>query len=129
MPLYVEYGESNSFETFWNFTFKIFYMLSSAYTVFIMMRVYARTREKEGAWKLGGASMASALVLAPFVMMIFKKKFQWGFREVGAQMDHLWACARHADQRCSSRGLSASSSSLHAFSLNYSSSGKPPCLP
>lgn len=82
MPLYVEYDPPSTFHTFWNFTLKIFYLLSSAYIIFIMMRVYARTREKEYAWKLGIGSMGGSLLLAPFVMMIFTKKAAWAFWQV-----------------------------------------------
>lgn len=81
-PLYLEYDGDNGFHTFWNFTLKIFYMLSSAYIIFVMMRVFARTREKESAWKIGIASMVGSLVAAPFVMMIFRKKSLWKFFEV-----------------------------------------------
>lgn len=68
--------------SYWNFVLKIFYILSSLYIIFLMMRVYARTREREKAWKFGGACLVGSAVLAPFVMMIFRKKFEWGFMEV-----------------------------------------------
>lgn len=66
----------------WNFVFKIFYISSSLYIIFLMMRVYARTREREKAWKFGAACLVGSAVLAPFVMMIFKKKLDWDFVEV-----------------------------------------------
>lgn len=53
--------------TLWNFVLKIFYILSSLYIIFLMMRVYARTREREKAWKLGAICMGGAVVAAPFV--------------------------------------------------------------
>jgi hypothetical protein len=70
--------------SYWNFILKIFYILSSLYIIFLMMRVYARTREREKAWKFGGACFVGSAVLAPFVMMIFldRKKNGWGFIEV-----------------------------------------------
>ena len=37
-----------------------------------MTRVYARTREREKAWKLGGYAAAGSLVAAPFVTLIFE---------------------------------------------------------
>jgi hypothetical protein len=52
------------------------------YIIFFMMRVYARTREREKAWKFGGACFVGSAVLAPIVMMIFRKKYAWGFVEV-----------------------------------------------
>jgi len=39
-----------------------------------MMRIYARTREREKAWKLGAACLVGSAVLAPIVMFIFRKK-------------------------------------------------------
>ncbi len=47
-----------------------------------MLRVYARTRERETAWKLGAFSLVGSAIAAPFVMMIFKSKALWGFQEV-----------------------------------------------
>lgn len=47
-----------------------------------MLRVYARTREREKAWKLGGLCFVGSAVLAPVLMMIFERKFAWGFMEV-----------------------------------------------
>lgn len=61
----------------WNYFFKIFYFLSSFYTVAIMRWVYPRTRERETAWKMGAAVLAGSLVLAPFTMMIFEPS--WDF--------------------------------------------------
>jgi hypothetical protein len=66
----------------WNTTLKIFYILSSIYILFLMLRVYARTRERETAWKLGAFSLIGSAIAAPFVMMIFKQKGFWGFTEV-----------------------------------------------
>ena len=68
--------------TVWNTTLKIFYILSSIYILFLMLRVYARTRERETAWKLGAFSLVGSGIAAPFVMMIFKSKSLWGFIEV-----------------------------------------------
>ncbi|TVY46254.1 ER lumen protein-retaining receptor A [Lachnellula occidentalis] len=66
----------------WNILFKIFYILSSLYILFLMLRVYARTREREKAWQLGGVSFVGSAVLAPFVMLIFTRKVEWSFTEV-----------------------------------------------
>lgn len=57
----------------WNFTLKIFYTLSSFYIIFLMTSVYARTREREKAWKLGLYCLLGALVVAPFWYLIFSK--------------------------------------------------------
>lgn len=64
----------------WNVLFKIFYITSSFYTIAVMRWVFPRSREKEIAWKMGGASVAACLVLSPFIMMIFEE--HWGFQMV-----------------------------------------------
>lgn len=56
--------------TLWNFVLKIFYILSSFYIIFLMMRVYARTREREKAWKLGAICLGGAVAAAPFVTFL-----------------------------------------------------------
>jgi hypothetical protein len=66
----------------WNTTLKVFYILSSLYILFLMLRVYARTREREKAWKLGAFCLGASAISAPFVMMIFKNKIYWSFMEV-----------------------------------------------
>lgn len=59
-----------SFETFWNFSLKLFYIISSAYIVFLMMRVFARTREREQAWRLGAYSLGGSAIVAPIVIAL-----------------------------------------------------------
>lgn len=39
----------------------------------MMTSVYARTREREKAWKFGLYCLAGAIVVAPFWYLIFKK--------------------------------------------------------
>ena len=51
----------------WNTVLKIFYIGSSFYIIAIMMKVYARTREREKAWKFGGYCLAGSVVLGPIV--------------------------------------------------------------
>jgi hypothetical protein len=60
----------------WNFIFEIFYIVSSLYILFIMMRVYARTRERELAWRIGAYSILGSLLFSPFITMIAVKA--WG---------------------------------------------------
>jgi ER lumen protein retaining receptor len=57
----------------WNFCFKLFYIASSAYIVFLMTSVFARTREREKAWKFGIYCFAGAVVLAIPVTAIFQR--------------------------------------------------------
>ena len=66
----------------WNTAFKTFYILTSIYVLFLMLFVYARTREREKAWKLAGFCLAGAAVGAPIVMVIHRKGFYGGFFEV-----------------------------------------------
>lgn len=39
----------------------------------MMMRLYARTRERERAWKLGAIALGGAIFAAPFVAVINQK--------------------------------------------------------
>ncbi|KAH7347036.1 ER lumen protein retaining receptor-domain-containing protein [Pyrenochaeta sp. MPI-SDFR-AT-0127] len=75
----------------WNFTLKIFYTLSSLYIIFLMTSVYARTREREKAWKFGMYCLLGSVVVAPFWYLIFKNwvighntflKMLWVFSEI-----------------------------------------------
>lgn len=75
----------------WNFSLKIFYTLSSFYIIFLMTSVYARTREREKAWKFGLYCLAGAIVVTPFWYLIFKKwiigvntfmRLLWVFSEI-----------------------------------------------
>ena len=56
----------------WNIFFKIFYILSSIYIIAIMRWQFPRTRERETAWKLGGAALVGSLIGSPFAMLIFE---------------------------------------------------------
>ncbi|KAJ5921417.1 hypothetical protein N7466_009743 [Penicillium verhagenii] len=62
----------NSGASLWNIMFKLFYLTSSFYLVFIMMKVFPRTRERERAWKLGIYSMTGSLVLAPIAIAVLE---------------------------------------------------------
>ncbi|CAD0085460.1 unnamed protein product [Aureobasidium vineae] len=53
---------------------KVFYISTSLYIVFLMTRVYARTREREKAWKMGLWSVLGSVVCAPVVAAIFMQK-------------------------------------------------------
>ncbi|KAF2013931.1 ER lumen protein retaining receptor [Aaosphaeria arxii CBS 175.79] len=75
----------------WNFSLKIFYVASSLYIIFLMTSVYARTREREKAWKFGLYCLLGSLVVAPIWFLIFKKwvighngflKILWVFSEI-----------------------------------------------
>lgn len=68
----------------YNLFFKLFYILSSFYTIGIMRWLYPRTREKELAWKMGAAVLGGALLISPFAMLIFEKKTSWSLFTVSA---------------------------------------------
>jgi hypothetical protein len=68
--------------SWWNTILKIFYISSSAYIVWLMMRVYARTREKEYAWKLATWSLAGSIASAPLICLIFRQWAKTTFTEV-----------------------------------------------
>jgi hypothetical protein len=53
---------------------QIFYVASSIYIIFLMMNIYARTREREKAWKFGLYALLGAIVVTPFWYLVFK---QW----------------------------------------------------
>ena len=59
--------------SWWNTFLKLFYIGSSAYIVWVMMRVFARTREKEYGWKLATWSLGGSVVAAPLVCLIFRQ--------------------------------------------------------
>ncbi|KAF2737752.1 hypothetical protein EJ04DRAFT_96025 [Polyplosphaeria fusca] len=82
---------SRDWEHRWNFSLKIFYTLSSLYIIFLMTSVYARTREREKAWKFGMYCLVGSIVIAPVWFLIFntwvirKNTFEgilWVFSEI-----------------------------------------------
>lgn len=66
----------------WNFVLKLFYLISSAYIVFLMVRVFPRTREKEYGWKLALWSLAGCLVTAPLIDLVIRGWQKTTFTEV-----------------------------------------------
>ncbi|KAI9669270.1 MAG: hypothetical protein M1829_005148 [Trizodia sp. TS-e1964] len=56
----------------WNFVLKIFYISSSLYIILVMTRLYARTREREQAWRLGLYCLGGSLIAAPIVTPILE---------------------------------------------------------
>lgn len=74
----------------WNYFFKIFYLISSFYTIVIMRWVYPRTREREIAWKMGAVVLGASVVLSPIMMFIFEKS--WRFGNVSSLLRTSKAC-------------------------------------
>ncbi|KAJ4297248.1 hypothetical protein N0V88_004166 [Collariella sp. IMI 366227] len=81
----------------WNYFFKVFYLLSSFYTIAVMRYVYPRTREREVAWKLSALILVACLVLSPFVMLIFEPSNEWFFVEVRTW---LWVFSQVLESVC-----------------------------
>lgn len=63
----------------WNISFKLFYLTSSFYVVFLMMKVFPRTRERERAWKLGLWSVVGSIVMAPIAIAILEREWNDGW--------------------------------------------------
>lgn len=61
----------------YNLIFKIFYILSSFYTLGVMQWVFPRTREKELSWKLGAGCFFGALLSSPLIMLMLHKTVDW----------------------------------------------------
>lgn len=58
----------------WNFVLKNFYIISSFYIIYLMMRIFARTREREKAWRLGGYCLGGSIILAPIATAMAEGK-------------------------------------------------------
>ena len=98
--------------SWWNFILKIFYIGSSAYIVWLMMRAFARTREKEYAWRLAMYSLGGSLVASPAVLGIFHalKTNRFSFSEVyNTRHIRTPVCYARLTRKHRSSGLSASS--------------------
>ncbi|KAL7266554.1 hypothetical protein RUND412_010897 [Rhizina undulata] len=61
----------------YNTFFKIFYIASSFYILFLMLKVYPRSREGEYEWKISGYILGFSVVTAPIFEAIFKSKMTW----------------------------------------------------
>lgn len=62
----------------YNTMFKLFYIASSLYILFLMLRVYARTREEELEWKVSAIILGGSVVSAPiFQMILGRGELSW----------------------------------------------------
>jgi hypothetical protein len=75
---------------FYIFTVKIFYIASSVYIVFLMTFAYARTREREKAWKFGIYCLGGSLALMIPLCKIFASGPRVGDHE-GGYPHLLWS--------------------------------------
>ncbi|KAI9371662.1 ER lumen protein retaining receptor-domain-containing protein [Aspergillus egyptiacus] len=79
---YVDLLRPGGWKEPYNVIFKFFYLISSFYTIFLMMKVFPRTRERERAWKMGLGSVGVSLVLAPVVIPIFSEYSSLWFEDI-----------------------------------------------
>lgn len=82
---YLDILTTNPFQSglaVWNTCLKIVYITTSAYVVFLMMRVFARTREKEYGWKLATWSLAGSMAATPVVLWLFEGWDYFSFMEL-----------------------------------------------
>ena len=109
--------------SYWNTVLKIFYISSSVYVVYIMMRWFPRTREKEKAWKITTGSLGGSLIAAPLVTMLFRGWSGSTLSEVRCSLSRYLSRMLTTESRFS--GPSASSSKASASFPNCFSSAKP----
>lgn len=82
--------KSGTWHGIWNVCFKLFYLLSSSYLIFLMMKIYPRTRERERAWKLGLWSVAGSVVLAPIsIWLLDAEPYNSWFLEVSRKSSSI----------------------------------------
>lgn len=72
---YLDLFRAEGWNSFYLVFFKLFYIISSFYIIFLMMKVYPRTREREKAWKLALWSLGGSLVLAPILPAFYKEGY------------------------------------------------------
>lgn len=101
----------------WNFVLKNFYILSSLYIILLMMRIYARTREREKAWRLGAYCLGGSLISAPLVTLIFRGPQGTRIMEVRTRLSRILRIVLTALSRY--YGPSPSFSNLSVFSLSF----------
>lgn len=56
----------------WNFILKNLYIWTSVYTVYVMTRKFARTRERERAWKLATYIMIFSSAISPVLSALYR---------------------------------------------------------
>ena len=71
--------------SFYLFIMKNIYIWTSIYIIILMTRIFARTREREKAWKLGSIAALGSLLAAPLVCLIFRGSRGTTFSEVRRQ--------------------------------------------
>jgi hypothetical protein len=69
----------------YNTVFKIFYLSTSAYILWIMLRVFKRTREEEREWRVAAVLVAVSAGLTPFLSWL---RGRIGFTEVCDSIRH-----------------------------------------
>jgi hypothetical protein len=79
LDLLLPYTWSNHY----NLLFKLTYIATSLYILFLQYRVFPRSRESETQWKLAGLILAFAVVTAPIFHAIFRDRaYSWSFLDL-----------------------------------------------
>lgn len=71
----------------WNFVLKNFYIWTSIYVVYVMTRRFARTREREKAWKLTTYILIFSAVAAPILSVLYRVSY---LRKKTSLSEILW---------------------------------------
>lgn len=67
---YLDLFTTSPGRSYYVFVFKIFYIASSFYILYLMLRRFPRTREGEREWRIAGWSTIGAVILAPIMEAI-----------------------------------------------------------
>ena len=72
----------------WNFFLKNVYIWTSVYIIYAMMRRYARTREREKAWRLAAYILVGSAVVGPLASVMY---INWYLKSSTGFVECLWA--------------------------------------
>ncbi|KAK5945717.1 hypothetical protein PMZ80_002925 [Knufia obscura] len=103
--LYLTVFSTRYLDLFWippswnwyNWFFKIFYIFSAVYIILIMTRRYARTREREKAWKLAAYILAFSAVVGPICSLLYMVSY---LKKSTSLMEILWAFSIVLESMC-----------------------------
>ncbi|KAF8540591.1 ER lumen protein retaining receptor-domain-containing protein [Trichophaea hybrida] len=74
---YLDLFSKYALNVLYNFLFKITYIATSFYILFLMFRIYPRSRESENQWKLTIYILCFSTATAPILYLIFKGRSSW----------------------------------------------------
>ncbi|KAF8247995.1 ER lumen protein retaining receptor, partial [Wilcoxina mikolae CBS 423.85] len=80
---YLDLFSKYALDVLYNFLFKITYIATSFYILFLMFRIYPRSRESENQWKLTVYILCFSAITAPILYLIFKgRNNPWDTRDL-----------------------------------------------